>query len=239
MKIPSLNKNFDEDILRRGYDYYMEDRVKNLLVDGNKVTATVIGNRNYRTKINLKTEEFRCTCPCGFNCKHLAAVLYSLKNNKSIETISNIKDQLNKKSKNELIDILQKVLSSEPRFKKLLENNQDIMSLIESLKIEDDGEIDDFIEEIDQLYEQIMKRDGKINELVALFKKCFFIYNNFEVVEPMEDSMFDILGAISKEAKRLPEKERQKLLQELVDLTSEYDFFLDSIDDRGIKLNFK
>jgi len=55
--------------------------VKNLLRDKSFVTANVEGNNTYRVTINLKTKEMNCTCPCDFNCKHIAAVLYSLKAN--------------------------------------------------------------------------------------------------------------------------------------------------------------
>ena len=50
--------------------------------------------------------------------------------------------------------------------------------------------------------------------------------------------MFIVLERISKEAKELPKDERKALLQKLIDLTREYDFFWDSIDDKGLKLKY-
>ncbi len=51
--------------------------------------------------------------------------------------------------------------------------------------------------------------------------------------------MFEILYTVSKEAKKLPKKKRQEVLQEIVKLTSEYDFFWDCIDDTGVNIIFK
>ena len=50
--------------------------------------------------------------------------------------------------------------------------------------------------------------------------------------------MFIILERISKETKKLPKDEHRLLLQKLVDLTRDYDFFWDSIDNSGLKLKY-
>jgi uncharacterized Zn finger protein len=63
IKIPSLKNNFGSEIVERGYDYYKQGRVKNLIVDGKKAKAIVIGNRNYRVTIDLAKNNFKCTCP--------------------------------------------------------------------------------------------------------------------------------------------------------------------------------
>lgn len=239
MKIPSLKNNFGSEILERGYDYYKEGRIKNLIVDGKKVKAVVIGNRNYRITIDLAKNNFKCTCPCDFNCKHAAAVLYELRENAEVETVDNLKTKLNKKSKEELAAILQKILVSEPRFKKLLGNKpEDISKTIKSLDLDYDEDIDKFVDDVNNLYDSIMKQKDKLNNLVALFKKCFKIWDELGGVEPLEDSMFEILETVSKEAKKLSKNKRQSLIQGLVDLTRGFDFFWDSIDDRGINIKF-
>ena len=242
LKIPNLKSNFGSDILKRGYDYYKEGRVKDIIADGKKVKATVIGNRNYKVTLNLSDEDFKCTCPCDFNCKHAVAVIYELRNNISIETTDNIKNQLKKKSKEELVEILQKILVSEPKFKKFLSNKpEDIKKTILSLNIDYDEDIDGFIDNVDELYEIIMQQESKskLDNLVILFKKCFEIWGDLDGVDPLENSMFDILESISDEVKKLPKDKRQKLLQEIVNLVGEFKFFLDSIDLRGVKIKSK
>lgn len=240
MKIPSLKNNFGSEIIERGYDYYRKNRVKNIIVDGKKVKATVAGNRNYRVTIDLESNDFKCTCPCDFNCKHAVAVLYKLKDNKNIETVDDIKNELSKKSKDELIFLLQKILASEPRFRKFLSNKpEDIIKSINSLDMDYEEDIDKFIEQVEELQEFILKnQEDKLNNLVSLFKKCFETYDDYGGIEELEDSMFTMLEDISKSAKKLPKNERQSLMQELVTLTRNFDFFWDSIDDGGIKINY-
>ncbi|MCK5283523.1 MAG: SWIM zinc finger family protein [Nanoarchaeota archaeon] len=238
MKIPGIKNNFGEAVEERGLDYYKEGRVKNLIVDGDVVKATVIGNRKYRVTIDLSNDLFKCTCPCNFNCKHAVAVLYELRENPNIETADNLNAQLAKKSKEELIFVLQKILVSEPRFRKLLiDSSKDIKKAVVSLDFEED-EIDDSIEEIDELHELILKNKDKLDNLVLLFKKCFEIYEDYGGLEEMEDSMFNMLEQISKESKKLPKKNRKELIQEFVDLTSNFDFFHDSIDDKGLNIRY-
>ena len=240
MKIPSLKNNFGSEILKRGYDYYKQGRVKNIIIDGKKVKATVIGSRNYRVTICTANNDFKCTCPYEFNCKHEAAVLYSLRENKNFDTVSDLRNQLNKKSKEDLIAVLQRVLVSEPGFKKFLSSDQQsIHKEINSLYIDYEEDIDKFVDEVDELYELIIKQENQLNNLVALFKKCFKIWDELGGVDPLEDSMFTILETISKESKRIPKSERQALIQDLVDLIGEFDFFLDSINLRGLNINYR
>lgn len=239
MRIPSIKNNFGEGVRERGLDYYKEGRVKNLILDGEIVKAIVIGSRNYRVSIDLSDNIFKCTCPCDFNCKHVVAVLYELRENSDIETIDDLKTQLNTKSKEELITVLQKIMVSEPRFRKLLiDSSKDIKKAITALDFEDEEEIDDFIEEIEELYELILKNDKKLDNLILLFKRCFSIYNDLGGIEDIEDFMFNMLEQISKEAKKLPKEKRKKLIQELVDLTEDFDFFHDSINDGSLNIRY-
>jgi len=235
MKIPSIKNNFSEAVIERGHDYYKEGRIRSLVLDNNKARAVVVGNRNYKVTLDLKKKDFRCTCPCDFNCKHAVAVLYELRNNKNIETVEDIQNQLNKRSKDELIKIIQKMLSSEPRFKKLISNNKkDIEKAIKALDLGYGEDIDKFTEDVDELYELINEKKDKLDNLILLFKKCFDQWNDYGGIESLEDSMFDMLESISKEAKKLPKKKHKTIIQDLIELVGEYDFFLDSIDDEGI-----
>lgn len=73
---------FQKHILERGY--YYTHNVKNLKKENNLVEATVSGTRDYKVKINLDDYSMSCTCPYfeRDNCKHLAAVLYCLEEEK-------------------------------------------------------------------------------------------------------------------------------------------------------------
>jgi len=73
---------FQKHILERGYNYTYN--VKNLKRNNNLIEATVSGSKDYNVKINMDDYSMSCTCPYfeRANCKHLAAVLYSLEEEK-------------------------------------------------------------------------------------------------------------------------------------------------------------
>ncbi len=69
-------------IAQRGYDYYCENRVAYLCVDGETGYAVVTGTKNYEVEFTYRDGEISaltCTCPCGYNCKHEFAVVLQLR----------------------------------------------------------------------------------------------------------------------------------------------------------------
>ena len=83
---------FDEDRLDRGFKYYLENRVYDVILTDNSITSKVEGSRSktYDVKINFhedNIDSLYCTCPysyADFNCKHMVATLYKMEeiNNK-------------------------------------------------------------------------------------------------------------------------------------------------------------
>lgn len=74
--------NFSKRILNRGFNYYLDGYVEDISITKNKIKAVVYGTHHYRVEIGLDGDEIKamsCTCPYaqdGFNCKHMAAVLF-------------------------------------------------------------------------------------------------------------------------------------------------------------------
>ncbi len=75
---------FESHILERGWDYYENDYVQEILKEENGIKAWVEGSELYQVRIGIADGEIismTCTCPYaegGLNCKHMAAVLYML-----------------------------------------------------------------------------------------------------------------------------------------------------------------
>lgn len=75
---------FESHILERGWDYYENEYVQEILKEENGVKAWVEGSDLYQVHIGIADGEIinmTCTCPYaegGLNCKHMAAVLYML-----------------------------------------------------------------------------------------------------------------------------------------------------------------
>ena len=233
MKAPSLKDNFATHIRERGLDYHRRKRIRDLLLDKDIVTATVLGNRNYRVKINLKNNSMKCTCPCDFNCKHEAAVLYTLRSNKNVEKMDDILKELNKKTKKSLIELIHKMISTEPKFKSIVSDNpKNILKQIKQLDLENYGGIDSLIEEVDMIHESITEKGNDLNLLISLFKKCFSIWEAFgSDITPLEDSMFEIQESMSKSTVKMTKSKKKKALKEVYELIEDYDFFLDGFEE--------
>ena len=73
---------FRPAIAERGRNYYMEDKVRYLCVDGTKGRAIVEGTQVYEVEFTLrdgKVSDLLCDCPCACHCKHEVAALLQLR----------------------------------------------------------------------------------------------------------------------------------------------------------------
>ena len=83
---------FKPHILERGYDYYRSGKVEILEKSDNEVDAVVSGSDEYYVNIRFShgdVDEVYCDCPYandGYDCKHMAAVLYALEAPESIHS---------------------------------------------------------------------------------------------------------------------------------------------------------
>lgn len=76
------NMNVSAEIARRGYDYYMNNKVKYLCIDGTKGYAIVEGSENYEVEFEYNNGDISnlvCSCFCSYNCKHQVAAMLQLK----------------------------------------------------------------------------------------------------------------------------------------------------------------
>lgn len=71
-----------QTIAEHGYDYYMENQVKYLCIDGTKGYAIVEGSKAYEVEFEYRNGEIgalTCSCFCSYNCKHEFAAMLQLK----------------------------------------------------------------------------------------------------------------------------------------------------------------
>lgn len=79
--------HFDENNLFRGKSYYLENRILDIWCQDNKVVAYINGSSIYKVKLTIdnKLKDYSCSCPYSLDgeymCKHIASVLYYLKEN--------------------------------------------------------------------------------------------------------------------------------------------------------------
>ena len=114
--------DFNTRILSRGYEYYEDGLVEDVLLKGNIVTAKVLGTETYDVSVEIDNGIFidgDCTCHYasdGSYCKHMAALLYYLdnenldENNNYTTKEKEIRDSLKTINKIELDDFLVELL---------------------------------------------------------------------------------------------------------------------------------
>lgn len=69
-------------IAERGHDYYIENRVRYICIDGTRGYAIVEGTKSYEVEFTYhdgQISELICDCPCTYNCKHEFAAMLQLK----------------------------------------------------------------------------------------------------------------------------------------------------------------
>lgn len=69
-------------VAERGNDYYLQNRVKYIGVDGTKGYAIVEGGENYEVEFEYRNGEIGglvCSCFCGSGCKHGFAAMLQLR----------------------------------------------------------------------------------------------------------------------------------------------------------------
>ena len=68
-------------IAERGRNYYIENRVRYICIDGTKGYAIVEGNESYEVEFEYRNGEISqliCSCFCSYNCKHEFAAMLQL-----------------------------------------------------------------------------------------------------------------------------------------------------------------
>ena len=61
-----IKRKFGKEIAKRGYDYYKERSISNLIKEGNKFSATVLGSDDYTTEIEIGENSIRVGCDCPY-----------------------------------------------------------------------------------------------------------------------------------------------------------------------------
>ena len=82
---------FNDTIIKRGKNYYENGMVLSVIKSNNRYVAKVVGSVDEPYTVNVEYDEeddyydYDCTCPCEYPCKHIYAVLMSIKNKKYIK----------------------------------------------------------------------------------------------------------------------------------------------------------
>lgn len=82
--------NVSASVVERGNEYYMDNKVRYISLDGTRGYAIVEGNEGYEVEFEYRNGEIShltCSCFCSYNCKHEFAAMLQLR-----ETLGLIED---------------------------------------------------------------------------------------------------------------------------------------------------
>lgn len=74
--------NVGASVAERGHEYYLENKVRYVSIDGTKGYAIVEGREAYEVEFEYRGGEIShltCSCFCGYNCKHEFAAMLQLR----------------------------------------------------------------------------------------------------------------------------------------------------------------
>ncbi|QSG07624.1 SWIM zinc finger family protein [Halapricum desulfuricans] len=155
-----------EQSFERGVNYYHQDRVQELEVDGDEIRATVRGSSYYDVAIDIVDDTIRTHCSCPYDyagdCKHIVAVLLAV-DDRDTETMSDTDPE-----RDETVDIesLVEQTNAEDLRTFLLDivaEDQDIRDRFVAFVGEDTGKtVYDYKQEIDRLFDDAVSRRGMV-----------------------------------------------------------------------------
>lgn len=76
------NMNISTAVAERGHEYYLENKVRYISINGTKGYAIVEGSKTYEVEFEYHNGEISClvcSCFCSYNCKHEFASMLQLK----------------------------------------------------------------------------------------------------------------------------------------------------------------
>ena len=74
--------NVSGAVAERGHEYYIENKVRYICIDGTRGYAIVEGSKAYEVEFEYRNGEISnlvCSCFCSFNCKHEFAAMLQLR----------------------------------------------------------------------------------------------------------------------------------------------------------------
>ena len=240
MKIKSLMREefeglFSEKILERGWRYYEEDRVDDPIIVDGVVRAKVHGTASYNVEVDPERMTFRCSCPyfdTYGNCKHIAALLYRLADDPEVDSLDETIRILERKSKKELVALLQRIMRAEPKLRHLLTGDlgdldRELRGLKEGFL---DADPDLFVEKVASMRRLIMlfERPQSLALLKDLFVELYHMYYDYGGVEFLEDEMSLILETMAPELEKMDEAECDELMRDIRAIYEEDDSVLKS-----------
>lgn len=229
--LKNFHSQFDEKRLWDGKEYYKSGAVQNAVKQENIIKALVKGRHTYRVALNMKTNTLSCSCPYEGNCKHLVALLYYLDEH-APHDVNSIQNQLNSKSKEELLILIQKIIARHPESLAAITTTPiNIPQEIKKLWIRDDHEIDALQEKVETVLNNIKEESQPLPLLHLLLNRLLELVDQGWNDDCQLDYCFEILmSEINNQLSQLNVKEKSSWAKTIKQSCKHADYVLDYLD---------
>lgn len=221
MNINNFDQHFNKIILQRGYQYYMAGHVVDVeRINESNWQAEVKGTYPYVVDITMDAYKnityMDCDCPYERDCKHIAAALYAIREEMHTPPQkTSLKQLLQQKTKEQLIDMVISVGQNHPGFLQELElqvtpvenelavAEKVILHHIEEAQDYRSGFIDwrhtgEAMEGVYITQERIRSYIDQGKYLIAVQLAALCFRHAFEAMECSDDSYGEIGGAVEE-----------------------------------------
>ena len=159
-----------EQSFERGVNYYQQDRVQHVDIDGREIRATVRGSSDYEVAIDIVDDAIRthCTCPYDYagDCKHIVAVLLAVAGRAGEPEGTTVDDTEQTPSERVALDSVVADMTADELRSFLLDvvaDEPEIRDRLLAYAGADTGKtVYDYKQEIDRLFDDVAGRRGMI-----------------------------------------------------------------------------
>ncbi len=157
-----------EQSFERGRNYYHQDRIQEIDIDGNEIRATVRGSSYYDVAIDIADDAIRTRCSCPYDyagdCKHIVAVLLAVDDRDTDTVGTDDSDQMPPETV-DIDSVVRELPADELRsfVLEIVEVDPDIRDRLIAYAGEDTGKtVYDHKQEIGQLFDSATGRRGMV-----------------------------------------------------------------------------
>ena len=210
MDLNKLQESIDPKIWKRGYDYYLEENVRECFKEDNQTYHFIVeGTDDYEVTVTLGDDgeviDSACDCPyeMGPVCKHEVAAYFKLQemDSQEKEKMPPLKDLLNQLSKEELVELIYKQAMKDKTFAAQLtkpkatknELKKQITAVVKTYNRRNRflsyREVNDFVTDMMEVLDEI--REVK-NVLEGLDLELYALQKGVEAFQYADDSGGDV-----------------------------------------------
>ncbi|RLM94992.1 SWIM zinc finger domain-containing protein [Haloarcula sp. Atlit-7R] len=195
-----------EQSFERGRNYYRQDRVQEVEIDGGEIRATVRGSNYYDVAIDIVDDTIRTHCSCPYDhagdCKHIVAVLLAV-DDRDTDTVHETDPESSESlpATVDLESLVEQTTADDLRefLLDILADDGDLRDRFVAFVGEDTGKtVYDYKQELDRLFDDAVGRRGMVEYDTHIDFSPYFDLAETHRERSHVDTVTDIYRAIAE-----------------------------------------